>query len=133
MTLPNAYRRELKVPEERVALLLGDAPIDVTAVKRGVLFVLARWSGASQLSFRALNALLADAAEDLEICLLVADTDTPSAQQFMQQQGDVPSGNGETYWIKDGLVLGKLETINQANKKTAVDYINLLRSPSESP
>jgi hypothetical protein len=108
MDLPEAYYRALRIAEDRVVILPCEEEIDVSAVPEGVVFVLAKWSVASQLSFRELNAALAEAPELSTLKLLIADTDCEATQRFMEELGDVPSGSGETYWIKGGVVLSRI-------------------------
>ncbi|MGO9469848.1 MAG: hypothetical protein ACLQVF_37575 [Isosphaeraceae bacterium] len=45
-------------------------------IKRGIVFVLARWSGASRLAFRALNKALGSFTDVDDLYLYVADTDS---------------------------------------------------------
>lgn len=107
MKLSETYRKLLRIPEANV-VLLPDEPIRVASLNNGVVFVLAVWAGASQLSFRTLNEVLTETPDHSSVTLYVANTDYETTEAFIRQQGDVPNGNGETYWIKNGQVVAKL-------------------------
>ena len=47
MRLPNAYQGCISIEEQRLVLLPSEEVIDIRSIKRGILFILARWSGAS--------------------------------------------------------------------------------------
>jgi hypothetical protein len=82
MKLPKAYRRLLRVPEESL-VLLDDKSIEIAGIESCILFLLAKWSVASQLSFGALNAVLGDLSSLSNLKLFIADTDSESTQTFM--------------------------------------------------
>jgi hypothetical protein len=63
---------------------------------------MARWSGASQIAFRALNQAFASVPKIEALQLYIADTDSETTQQFFSDNGDVPKGAGETYWLAGG-------------------------------
>jgi hypothetical protein len=108
MRLPNVYQGCLSIGEQRLVLLPSEEAIDVRSIKRGILFILAKWSGASQLAFRALNKALASLPELDGLYLYVADTDSYKTQELLAELGDVPAGAGETYWLVEGQVQRKL-------------------------
>lgn len=108
MKLPRGYKEFGLVEDSRLVLQPTGAPVDVGSIKRGIIFVLAKWSGASQLAFRGLNEALASIPDLGDMRLYVIDADDEVTRQLVSSLGDVSHGCGETYWIRDGKVVGKL-------------------------
>lgn len=76
----------------------------VGTVDRGVLFLMAFWSGSSRISFSRLTELLVKEATEIE--LVVADVDGCSRTLTELPSFDPPfGGNGETAWIRNGQIL----------------------------
>lgn len=119
MQLSHAYLRVMRVPPGQLIALSADDTLDVASMRAAVLFVLAEWSGASQLSFRALNEVLAEMPDVTKaISLYIIDTGSAAAREFMKEAGDVPAGSGETYWIRKGTIVGRLASCTEAAKDT---------------
>jgi hypothetical protein len=129
MTLPNAYQRCLAIEEQRLVLLPSEEAIEFRSIKRGILFILARWSGASQLAFRTLNKALASLSELDGLYLYIADTDSDKIQEFLTTLGDVPAGAGETYWLADGQVQHKLSGYKEEAISVIRDYTQHILFP----
>ena len=122
MRLPNAYQGCISIEEQRLVLLPSEEVIDIRSIKRGILFILARWSGASQLAFRALNKALASLPELDGLYLYIADTDSDKTQELLSELGDVPAGAGETYWLVGGQVQRKLSGYKEEAVSILRDY-----------
>src|SRR5271165_6094972 len=116
----------LRIPEDRLVFLSGAEEIDVSQLQDAILFVMAKWSGASQLSFRALNTVLAEMPSTAAWRLHIADTDKVPTQKFMERAGDIPSGYGETYWLKVGYIVVKLIAFKGVPASTMRDLTNQL-------
>lgn len=130
MELPNTYRCQLQFREERAVLLPEEKPIDITSINQGILFVLAKWSGSSQISFRTLNAALAEFKNLSDLKLFIADTDSKMTEKFFEQIGEIPSGDGETYWIKDGTIIARGRKFEEIQKQLILENTNRLLSGS---
>jgi hypothetical protein len=122
MKLPNAYQGCLSIEEQRLVLLSSEEAIDIRSIKRGILFILAKWSGASQLAFRALNKALASLPELDGLYLYIADTDSDKTQELLSELGDAPAGAGETYWLVEGQVQRKLSGYREEALSMLRDY-----------
>jgi len=126
MELSNTYRNLLQIPQNQVYILSPDDPIDLSAIKLGILFVLAKWSMASQKSFRTLNNVMKEFQEKLYFKLYIANTDDRQTEQFIVRNGDVPSGGGETYWIKDGNIAAKMASYDDSQAPKVRSNLSLL-------
>jgi|SRR5579884_1970321 len=131
MRLPNAYQSCLSIEEQRLVLLPREEPINIRSVKRGILFILAKWSGASQLAFRALNKALASLPELDGLYLYVADTDSEKTQELLSDLGDIPAGAGETYWLVEGQVQRKLSGYQDESLPVLREYTQHILPPKE--
>jgi len=126
MKLPIEYERHLQIPSEQVVCLPEDTKLEPSSIETGVLFVLAKWAGASQLSFRALNDVFKASPHVRSIRLHVASSDNDNTQAFMQRAGDSPGGYGEAYWIRDGVVQAKVRTCGPENESALKEYTDAL-------
>lgn len=122
MDLSLTYRRLVQVPEERLVIVPLGTSIAATELKVAIVFVLANWSGASQVAFRALNNALSRHSDLQDLKLYVADTDDERTEEFIIRNGDIPSGNGETYWIKGGAVIAKMVKYDESQQPTLHEY-----------
>jgi hypothetical protein len=134
MRLPSAYQSCLSIEERRLVLLPSKESINICSIKQGVLFILARWSGASQLAFRAVNKALASLPDLDGLYLYIADNDSENTQELLSELGDVPAGAGETYWLLDGQVQHKLSGYNEESVSVLREYTqHILPSSTQSP
>lgn len=122
MNLPSQFKKQVAIDDSRLVLLDHEATIDLSQLGCGILFVLAPWSGASVLAFRALNRALARMRDLHDITVYIADNGSPKTLEFMTGIGDVPAGHGETYWISDGVVRSKLEKYGEDEESLIEDY-----------
>lgn len=76
-----------------------------SSIERGVVYVLANWSGPALVSLRKLMAML-ETVDATGFQVHVFNTDFMSAQ-FINAYGKFPSsgGWGECFWIKNGKVI----------------------------
>lgn len=122
MKLPDAYLQHLSIGADRLILLDPEEAVKTELFKQGILFILAKWAGASLLSFRALNRALASLPKLDGLFLYVADTDSDSTQEFFSARKETPTGNGETYWILNGQVQHKLLRYDDQSISTLQEY-----------
>jgi hypothetical protein len=103
--LNRTYRDLLAIAADRVVMIGEDEEISPALIKNGIVFIVAVWSGASQIAFRTLNKALAKLESESCPRVYVANTDNESAQRFLREQKVNPAGKGETFWIKEGKVV----------------------------
>jgi hypothetical protein len=122
MSLPEAYRRHMTITPDRLVLVGPNESVPLGLMKKGIVFILARWSGQSQLAFRALNKALAQTEGLEDLPLYVADTDGEKTQEFLSQIGETPSGGGETYWVVGGRIRHKLRGYTDKNLSSLLTF-----------
>lgn len=125
MILPPSYQRHLQLPASRLILLQG-GEIDLPAIKEGLLFVVALWSGASQTSFRSLNAVLARHPQFDSVRLFVCDTDEAGVQSFLVTNGVIPAGKGETARIRNAEVEEVISNYTEADEPQILRFLEPL-------
>jgi hypothetical protein len=122
MRLPSAYQACLSIDERRLVLHPHEEAVSITSIKSGILFILAKWSGASQVAFRALNKALASSPHLDDLRLHVVDADSTHTEELFSVLGDVPAGAGETYWLLEGQVQHKLSGYDDSAVSVIQDY-----------
>jgi hypothetical protein len=93
-----------KLPIERIKYVPDADTATVRSIRRGVLFLMAFWSGPSVRAFAKLTEVLArlDAGGPE---LVVADVDgSPDLYELAEFKGKV-HGAGETAWVRDGEIV----------------------------
>lgn len=93
-----------KLPAERIKYVADAGKNTVRSIDRGVLFLMAFWSGPSVMAFAKLTEVLAaQPTEDLE--LVVVDVDgSPDLYELPEFTGQI-TGSGETAWVRHGKVV----------------------------
>jgi hypothetical protein len=93
-----------KLPVERIRYVPDADASFVRSIRRGVLFLMAFWSGPSVQAFAKLTEILARLnAKDME--LVVVDVDgSPELYELPEFKGKV-HGYGETGWVRDGKII----------------------------
>jgi hypothetical protein len=93
-----------KLPAERIKYVADANEETVRSIERGVLFLMAFWSGPAVQAFAALTGVLASLpAEDLE--LVVADVDgSLDLYELPEFRGQI-TGSGETAWVRHGKIV----------------------------
>jgi hypothetical protein len=111
-----------KLPIERIRYLPDSTTSLIGEIKRGVLFVMAFWSGPSIKAFNQLTDIINRLDPNGMLEFVVIDTD--GAQSFYEHpifNGKL-HGAGEAAWIKDGVIqctsgLGSNPNCFEANTK----------------
>jgi hypothetical protein len=93
-----------RLPTDRIRYVPDADAATVRSIRRGVLFLMAFWSGPSVRAFAKLTEVLAGLdVEGLE--LVVADMDgSPDLYELPEFKGKV-HGAGETAWVRDGVIV----------------------------
>lgn len=104
---PNGIRslaKYSKLPAERIRYAPDADEATVRSIGRGVLFLMAFWSGPAVQAFAKLTEVLVRIdTEALE--LVVADVDgSPALYELPEFKGKV-HGAGETAWVRDGKIV----------------------------
>jgi hypothetical protein len=107
MSIPKNHKSFLDSNNITARYFDSDEIIDFENLATGVIFVFARWSGASICSFEALCAALA-ARTKTRINLWLVDTEADNSRQLFLQMNQAASGSGETFAVKDGRVVAVL-------------------------
>jgi hypothetical protein len=93
-----------QLPPQRIRYVPDADEATVRSIRRGILFLMAFWSGPSVGAFAMLTEILARLdAEGLE--LVVADVDgSPDLYELPEFKGKV-HGAGETAWVREGKIV----------------------------
>jgi hypothetical protein len=97
------------LPMERLRVLSRFEDIGLTAMRRGIVFVFAVWSGPAVLALRRFTEIMAQLPTDaldlvvLDIDCLTADT----AAQLFGTSGFRAGGYGEAIWVRDGVIVAR--------------------------
>lgn len=130
MSTNRDWRESLKLKPELEARtrFLNEADRSViSTIPCGVLFVMAFWSGASVLAFRALQSGLLTIDLNGVLELIVVDADgCPDIYDMLFEIQVPPSGSGETLWIKEGQIVAAVGRGNDSHSIEA-NTRNLLR------
>jgi thiol-disulfide isomerase/thioredoxin len=93
-----------KLPVERIKYLADADEENVRAIGRGILFLMAFWSGPSVKAFAKLTEVVASLpAHDLELVVVDVDGSFP-LYELPEFKGQI-SGSGETAWVRDGRIV----------------------------
>jgi len=93
-----------KLPAERIKYVADANEDTVRSIGRGILFLMAFWSGPSVMAFAKLTEVLAALkADDLE--LVVVDVDGSVDLYVLPEFKGQVSGSGETAWVRHGKIV----------------------------
>lgn len=93
-----------KLPVERIRYHADADEGTVRSIGRGILFLMAFWSGPSVQAFARLTEVLASLpSHDLELVVVDVDGSAP-LYELPEFKGKV-SGCGETAWVRDGRIV----------------------------
>ena len=92
-----------KIPPDRIRYVANADEETVRSIERGVLFLMAFWSGSSITAFVKLTEVIARFDAALELVVLDVDgaTKLPELRAFCGGM----SGCGETAWVREGKIV----------------------------
>lgn len=93
-----------KLPKERIRYYADSNVSLIRSIKRGILFVMAFWSGTSVRAFSQLSEVIGRNDPDGTLEFVVIDTDGAGEFYLHSEFTDKLHGHGETAWIKDGVI-----------------------------
>ncbi|HRI69477.1 MAG TPA: hypothetical protein PK156_34840 [Polyangium sp.] len=98
------------LPLHRVGIVQRFDDLKFARVRRGIVYFLAAWSGASVMLFRHVTEALAR-LDSTVLEFIVVDLDCVPAD-FWAEAFDrlTPAGAGETLWVRDGVVVASALT-----------------------
>src|SRR5436190_11378302 len=97
--------RYSRLPLERIRYVPDADAATVRSIRRGVLFLMAFWSGGAVQAFAKLTEVLARLDPEGLLGLVVADVDgSPQLYELPEFKGKV-HGWGETAWVRDGRII----------------------------
>jgi hypothetical protein len=114
--IEGALRADCRLPRDRVSVT--DRPLELRTPS--IVFVYAAWSAQSIIALRKLTAILAD--DPFAPSFAIVDTDDEAAVSTLEP---VPSGNGETFWVRDGKIVASV-TRGDELRKDVIEKNNAL-------
>jgi len=93
-------------------------------VTDGIIFIYAQWSGTAIQSWRALTATIANL--EFRPLILVVDADDLEPALAIKLLGELPQGNGETFWIKNGTTVARLAGYREADTEALLEHTKRL-------
>ena len=93
-----------KLPVERIKYCADADGSTVRSIGRGILFLMAFWSGPSVKAFAKLTEVLASLPSD-DLALVVVDVDGSAPLYELPEFKGQISGSGETAWVRDGRIV----------------------------
>jgi hypothetical protein len=94
-----------KIPTSRIAYHFDEGTEILKRIERGLLFVMAFWSGTSFQSLTAITELLADLDPDARLEFVIIDTDGASKLHDHPSFKNRLHGCGEIAWIRKGKIV----------------------------
>jgi hypothetical protein len=101
----NSLVKYTNLPMERVKYVPDADAETVRSIGRGILFLMAFWSGPSVKAFSKLTEVVAHLDETAALEFVVVDVDgSPDLYELPEFKGKI-HGAGETAWIRHGKIL----------------------------
>ena len=116
-----------KLPVDRLRVANRFEDVRLSTIHRGIIFVVAAWSGPAILALKRFTQVLADLPTDtLDVVILDTDCLTADATtRLFGTSGFRAGGYGETIWVKDGAVLAR-ELASSAMEQSLHDHTRKL-------
>jgi hypothetical protein len=102
-------REHSALPENRLRILDSFGDVGMAAMRRGVIFVFAAWSGPAVVGLRKFTKSMAMLPTNM-LDLVVLDIDCLASDDALQLFGDSgfrANGSGEVIWVRDGLAVAR--------------------------
>jgi hypothetical protein len=97
------------MPVERLRVLRSFEELQLSLIRRGIVFVFAAWSGPAVMALQRFTKALKTIDTD-SLDLVVLDIDSlaeESAAQLFGNEGFTTGGWGETIWVRDGRAVAR--------------------------
>jgi hypothetical protein len=97
------------MPVGRLRVLRSFEDLQLSLIRRGIVFVFAAWSGPAIMALQRFTKVLKTMDTD-SLDLVVLDTDSLAedlAIQLFGNEGFTTGGWGETIWVRDGRVVAR--------------------------
>ncbi|MFA8019482.1 hypothetical protein [Bremerella cremea] len=105
-------RKYSRVPVDQIEFVAKPTLETIAGIKRGLLFLVAFWSGPAMRAFGTLTEELAD-LDFYKYRFVAGDIDGAEELRELQEVGDsLMTGDGKTLWIHEGTVQGTLTPID---------------------
>jgi len=111
----------------RLRVVSGFEDVGLSAIRRGVIFVFAAWSGPSIFAFRKFTEIVSTLKTD-SLDLIVLDIDCLTAESATALFGDETfrlGGWGETLWVQNGRVVARILSPDK-NEESLREHTNAL-------
>jgi|SRR5688572_14385282 len=100
-------QKESQLSYDRLRVIQRFADFDLAAIRRGIVFIFAVWSGPARMALRQFTRLLSTL--DLgSLDVIILDNDSMSGDEMIRLSGHVFHGYGEALWVRDGQVVAEL-------------------------
>jgi len=106
MDISEVLKKETKMPFGRLRVVRQIDELHLAAIRRGIVFIFAVWSGPAYIAFHRFTRLLAD-INTSSLDLVVLDTDCLSTESGAALWGKNVGGGGETFWVHDGIIVAR--------------------------
>jgi hypothetical protein len=117
-----AAKNNNPLPEEILVVMASDNGLNTSSIPKGILFLMAVWSGGARQAFHCLKQVLSRINLDgLKVYVLNVDG---MSIEFCQQQlsGFQLGGWGETFWIRDGKIQRSLLKYTSEERNIVEEY-----------
>ena len=119
--------RHSALPIERLRVVSHFGDVRLAEIRRGVVFVLAAWSGPSVVALKRFTRIMSELPTS-GLDLVVLDTDCLDAEsdaQLFGTDGFRAGGWGEVIWLRDGVVVAR-EIAAPASEQALRDHTRRL-------
>lgn len=115
------------IPLERVRIIRRFEDFPLTQIRRGVVYLLAAWSGPSVRHFRAITESLSRIdSSGLEFYVVDIDC-VPEDFMLASFQRSAPAGVGETLWVRDGAAVASVLTYSHSRDGFEAEFMRHTR------
>jgi hypothetical protein len=117
-----SVRNNNPIPEENLVVLASDKGLNLSTIPKGILFLMALWSGGARQAFQCLKQVLAKAKLD-DLRVYVLDVDGMSLEFCQRELSKFQLGGwGETFWIRDGKIKRSLLKYTSDHANVVEEY-----------
>jgi hypothetical protein len=106
------------LPSEHFRVVDKFEDVRISEIRRGIIFVLAAWSGPSIFAFRKFTEILTRLRTD-SLELIVLDIDCLTAESATKLFGDATfrlGGGGEVAWVRKGCIVSRAMSFHETEQ-----------------